>query len=238
MFNRSIENKNGVYAYIDISAKYPEIVYVGITMQTFKERNRTHRQRKENRFFDNYLKKNPNRYKMVLIDEIYVDSKDLNNKEKYYINFFQAYWYDYKKGFNLTKGGSAFNLSPQENSIRQKRRWDKNPQMKKEYSKRMKNLYKNIDNRIIRSQGVTGVLNVIVHKDKKAKNGFYWRYQFRENNKTKSLTNKNLLALKKRVLDKKMDWVIIDSERYKKTLKINNLYLLLNEIQSLKIQER
>lgn len=35
-----------------------------------------------------------------------------------------------------------------------------------------------------------------------------------------------------------MDWVIIDSERYKKTLKINNLYLLLNEIQSLKIQER
>jgi|GEM_PF-1717258 len=65
----------------------------------------------------------------------------------------------------------------------------------------------------------TGFYNVRKNKEKSIKQDFRWRYYYKENEKNKNISATTLDRLKKKVLDKNLEWKIVDEEKAKKSIK-------------------
>lgn len=81
------------------------MVYVGQTKKTLEQRDYKHlNQLNDNTYFHRALKKyGRENFSLELIEDN-IPLKDLDEKEKYYINYFESF-YTTGKGYNLTQGG-------------------------------------------------------------------------------------------------------------------------------------
>ena len=61
----------------------------------------------------------------------------------------------------------------------------------------------------------SGVLHV--HSSMK-NNGMYWQYQYMEDGKLKSLYNRSLFALEKKVKSLNLSWIVRDEEKYEENI--------------------
>ena len=68
-----------------------------------------------------------------------------------------------------------------------------------------------------KSTNSSGFYRVGKHKGKSFKQGFTWRYTYYEDGNYTDICSVNLLKLKKRVIEKGFDWVILDEEKAKLT---------------------
>ena len=81
-----------------------------------------------------------------------------------------------------------------------------------------KNRSKKTIEKISKKQTTTGILRVCKDKQKNCKQGFIWCYQYKESrNKNIKIVSVNLLKLKEKVLEKGLNWVIVDKEKAKMT---------------------
>lgn len=73
-------------------------------------------------------------------------------------------------------------------------------------------------------KGESGFYRVLQNKSKSCKQGFTWRYRYKcfENKKRKVISSTNLLKLKEKVEAQGLPWEIIDEEKAKKSLELNN----------------
>lgn len=83
---------------------------------------------------------------------------------------------------------------------------------------------KKISKHISKSMTTTGFYRVYKHKDRQYKQGFRWDYQVRKDNKMRTFSSINLLKLKEKVEAQNLPWEIIDKEKAKKSLELNNKY--------------
>ena len=69
------------------------------------------------------------------------------------------------------------------------------------------------------SRNTTGFFRVTQRNDKCCKQGFMWTYQYYEEKRKgqKAITSVDLLILKQKVLDKGLEWLIIDEDNAKVT---------------------
>ena len=81
------------------------MVYIGQTKQTLEQRDYKHiTQLNDNTYFHRAIKKyGRNNFLLELIEDN-IPFNELNEKEKYYINYFESF-YTTGKGYNLTQGG-------------------------------------------------------------------------------------------------------------------------------------
>lgn len=61
-----------------------------------------------------------------------------------------------------------------------------------------------------KNRNKTGILHVSIQKNKKCKQGFFYRYMYHEGKKRKYLNSTDLGKLKKKVLAKGMDWIELE----------------------------
>ena len=80
-------------------------IYIGQTKQTLEQRDKKHLQQLEdNTYFHRALKKyGRDNFKLELVEDN-IPYELLDEKEKYYIDFFESF-YTLGKGYNLTQGG-------------------------------------------------------------------------------------------------------------------------------------
>ena len=75
----------------------------------------------------------------------------------------------------------------------------------------------------------TGFFRVNIETDKRYNQGFRWKYgYYDENNKRKRLSSTNLIKLKHKVVNKKLDWLIVDEEKAMESIYLNNSLFDLN----------
>lgn len=101
MANLMIEDGK-IYKYTNL---INGMVYIGQTKQTLEQRDYNHlRQINDNTYFHRALKKyGRNNFSLELVEDN-IPFSDLDEKEKYYINYFDSF-YTTGKGYNLTQGG-------------------------------------------------------------------------------------------------------------------------------------
>ena len=77
--------------------------------------------------------------------------------------------------------------------------------------------------KMMKLQNKTGFYRVGKYNQRKLKQGFDWKYQYiNENGKSRVISSINLVTLKEKVLEKGLEWEIIDLEKAKKTLMTYN----------------
>lgn len=96
-----IENGK-IYKYTNLINKK---VYIGQTKQSLEERDKKHLQQlSDNTYFHRALKKYGRQNFLLELVEDNIPYSLLNEKEKYYIDYFESF-YSLGKGYNLTQGG-------------------------------------------------------------------------------------------------------------------------------------
>lgn len=101
-------NAKGIYAYRDIDTN--QIVYVGLTTQSFNVRHKQHLVSKKNNLFENKLQKHPDKYELIPLLSFFtynVSHDELSYWEKYYIKQCKTYHKINEDAFNLTIGGTT-----------------------------------------------------------------------------------------------------------------------------------
>jgi len=66
------------------------------------------------------------------------------------------------------------------------------------------------------TQNSSGYFRVSKKKNSHYKQGFFWKYQYYENGKRKNISSVDIEKLKQKVLDKGLEWYIIDEEKAKR----------------------
>ena len=79
--------------------------------------------------------------------------------------------------------------------------------------------------KISSSGNTTGFFRVNKHFKKDCAQGFYWEYQYYDENKYKSFCSVNLLKLKQKVIQNGLEWLVLDLDNALKTIEENNLEL-------------
>lgn len=69
----------------------------------------------------------------------------------------------------------------------------------------------------------TGIMRVHRFNNKYYKNGYAWRYQVRQGNKTYGCSSTSLLSLLMKCVAKGYPWVIVDEEKAQQTLESEGL---------------
>ena len=73
------------------------------------------------------------------------------------------------------------------------------------------------------AQNTTGFYRVYKHKNNSCKQGFTWCYQYCLDSKHKSITSINLKKLEKKVRKEGLEWKIIDDEKAKQSLLLDDV---------------
>lgn len=76
-----------------------------------------------------------------------------------------------------------------------------------------------------KSKTKTGIYRVYLGKKKGRKNKFIQRYEFKNKNEKITLSSTDLNQLEQKVKEKDYSWIILDEEKYKKSLEINQKIL-------------
>lgn len=232
----------GIYCYID--KKDNQIVYVGKDSNIHRNiRHKTHHQLSSyhTQVINRVLQNNINRYQYKIlwtIDDC--TTNHLNQMEIYFIN-------KYNPKFNFTSGGDGGRLSVEsrkkisqalkgkycgkknaffgqkhnettKSKIRQAKLGAKNPN----YNKRM-----SIETRKKMSEShnnTTGFYRVYKFESSTYKKGFGWRYQYVDNsNRRFNVSATSLSTLKQKVLDKNLEWLVLNEEKAKQSLLLDDV---------------
>ena len=87
----------------------------------------------------------------------------------------------------------------------------------------MEDCFDNIPHGYSCKTSTTGIMRVHRFKNKAYKNGYAWRYQIRQGNKTSGCSSTSLLSLLMKCVAKGYPWVIVDEERAQETLESEGL---------------
>ena len=230
----------GIYCYID--RENDKIVYVGKDSNI--DKNMRHKQHFQSSKYDaqpinRILQNNPDRYIYQVLWEIN-DCTDnhLNQMEIFYIK-------KYDPQFNFTEGGDGSSGFKHYEESRKKmseaQKGKNNPMYGKRHSKKTKKkmseskkgennpMYrkrhseetrKKISESLSKNLNTTGFYRVYKKKHNNCKQGFIWRYCYRnENNKRKTLSSTDLKKLEKKVEAQNLPWKIINEEYAKQSLR-------------------
>ena len=74
---------------------------------------------------------------------------------------------------------------------------------------------KNMEEKINKSKSTTssGIFNVLKNKNNISKNGFNYQYQYSVEGKRKRISSEDLFKLKERVLNKGLEWIVVNEEK-------------------------
>lgn len=204
---------NGIYGYWDNLNNY--VAYIGQSGD-INHRLMEHgwkcmyNEQKINQVIQN----NPDRYEpFILADGDFTDV-ELDEMESQAIEIFKTFKYDYPERdvFNFTKGGDGFRGYKSPN--KGENHWNYgNPN----------NITRSKESKIKTSKKMnkTGFFRVYIVRGKKYKKGFSFRYRFMENGDNIMIQDTSLKKLKEKVLAKGYDWIIIDEDKAKETLKLD-----------------
>ena len=64
----------------------------------------------------------------------------------------------------------------------------------------------------------TGIMRLYKMKSKQYEQGFVWRYRYYDGKIRKSLSSKNLFKLMEKILDKGLEWIILDEKIANETI--------------------
>lgn len=193
-------------------------VYIGQSTRLSRRLDEHQAALKNNHHHNRHLQNSYNKYGDIFEFEIitYCDSEEeLDDLERYYISCYDSM--NLQKGYNKEDGGNLKKHLSEETrkkiSENHSRYW-KGKTRSAEAKKKMSEAKK----------GKTGFYRVRQDKDKCCKQGFIWIYKYYEHDKRKSISSTNLLKLKEKVKAQGLSWEIIDEEKAKKSLELNNKY--------------
>lgn len=184
----------GIYCYLD--KKTNNIIYIGKDSYINKQiRNKEHfmRGKRKDQHINKVLQNNPNRYQYKVLEEGNISQKILNALE---MSFIQRY----NPRFNFTKGGDG-SLG----------------------YKHTINTKKAVSLSVSKKSSSTGFYRVSKKKCKTCQFKTSFVYQYKINGKRKEIWGVDINSLKKKVLDKNLDWIILDEEKANNILKENSL---------------
>lgn len=207
----------GIYCYID--KKDNQIVYVGKDSNIHRNiRHKEHRQLSSyhKQVINRVLQNDINRYQyriLWMIDDC--TTNHLNQMEIYFIN-------KYNPRFNFTQGGDGINgyrhTTQAKEKISKAKLGVKNPN----YNKRM-----SIETRKKMSEShnnTSGFYRVYKFESSTYKKGFGWRYQYVDNsNRRFNVSATSLSILKQKVLDKNLEWLVLNEEKAKQSLLLDDV---------------
>ena len=188
----------GIYAYFD--KQMNEIVYVGKDSRIdINKRHKAHHRPTEydSQQINRVVQNNPKRYiyKRIYVCPPHLDEVDLNGLEMQYI---QAL----KPKFNFTDGGEG--MKGYKHSLEARRKISE--------AKKENNPSHDLNNLIKISKAKdnkSGYFRVQKNKSPNCKQGFIWRYCYRDKGKRKSINSLHLDDLKKKVLEHGLPWIEI-----------------------------
>ena len=191
--------KSGIYAYYDNVKE--QIVYVGQSTNIPKR----HKDHLSPTFYcaqriNKVLQSNPNRYSLIILKKC--SPKDLDYWEVTLIALFNP-------KFNFTHGGHGMRGYKHSNTTKAK--------LKKAWETRTvtEDHKLNLSKTINRS----GFFHVYKEKTPGCKRGFTWRYQYYDDvGKLRRLGSVSLFKLKQKVLDKGLEWKIVNETLAKQTI--------------------
>lgn len=237
---------SGIYCYIDKNIN--KIVYVGKDSHIDENRrHKAHLSSSHynNQPFNRVLQNNPQRYQYKILKQGNFSDALLNALEIIYIKRYGTYdnrkGYGKSYGFNFTIGGdgSTGYRHTKETLQRMKdnaydRRGENNPMYGKTGKDapcygRTGSKHPNYNHRYLKEDRIkmsrktnnnTGYLNVYRKIDKSCSQGFLWAFQYYDlNKKRKMIRRVNLIKLKEAVLQKNLEWQVVDEEKAKRTCK-------------------
>lgn len=206
-------------------------VYIGQSVQLSK-RLYDHRIMLKNNYHNNqHLQNAYNKHGDVFKIEVIEycnDKSQLDDLEQHYISCYDAT--NPEKGYNKVNGGNCANKKGKNHPMFGKHH---SKETKKKLSAANKGqiswtkgrpLSEQHRKRISEAKNTTGFYRVTKYNDNKLKQGFTWCYQYYLDNKTKRIVATNLNKLQKKVKSKNLLWKIIDEEKAKQSLELNNKY--------------
>lgn len=134
------------------------------------------------------------------------DESELDLEERKFIALYNTY----HKGYNLTRGGE---ISPAKHPEIAKKISNSHTGKKISHERKLK---------YSESSNSTGFFRVSKFPCEKCQNGFTWIYQWYEAGKKKSIYSVDLNELKKKVLNKGLDWIVINKEKAIATIEENS----------------
>lgn len=179
----SWKNQCGIYGYIDTEMN--EVVYIGQTTVSFKERDKQHRMGNPETLCERKIQKYPQKYKMIPIESFKsrsVTNEFLNPIEEENIKKFNTFRDENPYGLNLTSGGDAFTSS--------------------NISNKKKSL----------SHNTTGFRWVSKARSDKYSQGYYFIYFYQEDGKQKVITSVDIQKLEIKVKQKNLPWEKLPGE--------------------------
>lgn len=78
--------------------------------------------------------------------------------------------------------------------------------------------------KISQRNNTTGFYRVYKNIDNSCQQGFIWKYQYYDKGKYKTISSVNLLKLKEKVASQKLPWKILNNDKAKQSLELNNKY--------------
>ena len=213
-------------------------VYIGQSTQLSKRLNGHLKDLKNNKHPNQHLQNSYNKYSDVFETDVIVfcdDELELDDLERYYIAYYDSM--NPKKGYNKEDGGNLQKHLSEETKkkISEALKGENGPNWGKNLSKETKKKIGEANKGKHRSEetkkkmseakkGKSGFYRVSQHKNKSCKQGFTWEYRYFKNKKRKSILSTNLLKLKEKVEAQCLPWEIIDEEKAKESLELNNKY--------------
>lgn len=221
---------SGIYCYKD-TLNNDEIVYVGMDSAIYKnERHRNHYSpsKYDKQVINRVLQNNPDRYSYHVLKKGEFNIGWLSALEILYIR-------RYSPKFNYTIGGETAptknpSIAKKVSDALKGRKFSKEHRRKlseahkgkklsKEHREKMSIAHKGEKNamhgkthtlesklKMSKARNTSGYLNVSKQLEPTCKQGFIWRYLYKENGKTKKIASVDLDKLKQKVLDKGLEW--------------------------------
>ena len=228
----------GIYKYTDL--KNGEVVYVG--KDSHIDKNQRHYAHVAPSGYNDQqihrvIQNNPNRYEYsVLYSSDYVSDDDLIMLEMSFIERYDPKFNFTKGGEGLcgykfteetkqkireaNKGKKLSKETKQKISKSKKGQepWNKGKSTPDKTKKKLSEAHKGKilsdkhKESISKSNNTSGYYRVSKHKDKKYKQGFYWRYEYYEHGKYKTISSINIKKLEEKVKSKGLKWLKFEKE--------------------------
>ena len=190
----------GIYS---IKNKITGQLYIGQSVNIERRWKEHITKKKDKSYIDRAINKyGKDNFIFSIIEE--VEKEKLNDREFFWLNKYKTY--TNIKHYNLTKGGDT---NPMDN-----------PKSRQRISKKLKNRIRTRKHKLglANSLNSTGFLHVTKDYNDFFKQGFRWVYRCKHNNKTVTLTSTSIKALRKKVLNKGLEWKVLNLDNVKKSI--------------------
>ena len=221
--------------------------FIRLSQRLYEHRRALENNYHKNQHLQNAYKKYGNVFEIEVLE--YCDNElKLDDLERFYIAYYDSM--NPKKGYNKESGGNL-NKHPSEEAKKKiseaqkgkhlseetKKKISKNSarywqgktlsdEHKTKLSKAKQNIILPEEHKknISRANNHTGFYRVDKQKSNFCRQGFSWRYRYYKDKRYHPIYSINLLKLKEKVEAQGLPWEIIDEEKAKKSLELNNKY--------------